>query len=116
PAHLRDASYRGAARRGHGSGYQYPHDFAEDVVPQAYAPDSVAQRQYYRPSTQRAEARCPTRRGRSRAILGRNNRAEAEESDRSDHRDRTGRAQAGRAQANPEEQSQAGQRPEPNAQ
>ena len=35
PAHLRDASYRGAARLGHGKGYQYPHDDPEGVVAQA---------------------------------------------------------------------------------
>src|SRR6202034_1797438 len=34
PAHLRDASYRGAARLGHGAGYRYPHDYAEGVVAQ----------------------------------------------------------------------------------
>ena len=35
PAHLRDASYRGAERLGHGSGYRYPHDFAERSRPAA---------------------------------------------------------------------------------
>ncbi len=33
PAHLRDTSYRGAARVGHGEGYQYPHDFEETSRP-----------------------------------------------------------------------------------
>jgi putative ATPase len=116
PAHLRDASYRGAARLGHGSGYQYPHDFAEGVVPQAYAPDSVAQRQYYRPSTHGAEARYAERWERIRAILGRDNHAASEQSDRSDHPDQADRAQAGRAQANPEEQAEPAERTEPNAQ
>ncbi len=32
PAHLRDASYPGAARLGHGKGYQYPHDYPEGIV------------------------------------------------------------------------------------
>jgi len=36
PRHLRDASYRGAARLGHGAGYQYAHDFAGGVAPQDY--------------------------------------------------------------------------------
>jgi putative ATPase len=75
PAHLRDASYRGAARLGHGRGYVYPHDADEGVVPQAYAPDLVAERRYYEPSGHGAEARYAERSERIRAILGR--RAEA---------------------------------------
>jgi putative ATPase len=69
PAHLRDASYRGAARLGHGGGYVYPHDAAEGVVPQAYAPDKVAGRRYYEPSGHGAEARYAERSERIRAIL-----------------------------------------------
>jgi putative ATPase len=69
PAHLRDAHYRGAARLGHGRGYQYPHDYAEGVVPQAYAPDAVAGRRYYEPSRHGAEARYSERSERIRAIL-----------------------------------------------
>ena len=71
PAHLRDDSYRGAARLGHGRGYQYPHDFADGVAPQAYAPDTVAARRYYQPSGHGAEARYAERSERIRAILGR---------------------------------------------
>jgi putative ATPase len=70
PAHLRDSSYRGAARLGHGRGYLYPHDFPEGVVAQAYAPDAVAGRRYYEPSRHGAEARYAERSGRIRAILG----------------------------------------------
>jgi putative ATPase len=69
PAHLRDASYRGAARLGHGGGYVYPHDAAEGVVPQAYAPEKVAGRRYYEPSGHGAEARYAERSERIRAIL-----------------------------------------------
>jgi putative ATPase len=69
PAHLRDASYRGAARLGHGRGYQYPHDYPEGVVAQAYAPDAVAGRRYYEPSRHGAEARYAERSERIRAIL-----------------------------------------------
>jgi len=69
PAHLRDASYRGAARLGHGSGYLYPHDYPEGVVAQKYSPDSVAQRRYYEPSRRGAEARCAERSERIAAIL-----------------------------------------------
>jgi putative ATPase len=71
PAHLRDASYRGAARLGHGRGYQYPHDYPEGVVTQAYAPDQVAGRRYYEPSRHGAEARYAERSEKIRAILGR---------------------------------------------
>ena len=44
PAHLRDASYRGAAKLGHGQGYLYPHDFAEGIVRQDYLPQAAAGR------------------------------------------------------------------------
>ncbi|HEY3245691.1 MAG TPA: replication-associated recombination protein A [Phycisphaerae bacterium] len=36
PRHLRDASYRGAQRLQHGTGYQYAHDFEGGVVGQDY--------------------------------------------------------------------------------
>ena len=70
PAHLRDSSYRGAARLGHGRGYLYPHDSPEGVVAQAYAPDAVAGRRYYEPSRHGAEARYAERSERIRSILG----------------------------------------------
>jgi len=71
PAHLRDNSYRGAARIGHGQGYQYPHDFADGVVAQQYAPDTLTGRRYYEPSRHGAEAKYAERSERIRAILGR---------------------------------------------
>ncbi len=69
PLHLRDAHYPGAARLSHGDGYEYPHDFAEGVVAQQYAPDSLAGRRYYEPSRHGAEARYADRAERIRAIL-----------------------------------------------
>jgi putative ATPase len=69
PKHLRDASYRGAARLGHGKGYLYPHDFPEGVVRQAYLPDAAAGRRYYQPSRHGTEARYADRSERIRAIL-----------------------------------------------
>ncbi len=51
PAHLRDAHYRGARSLGHGKGYEYPHDDPRGWVPQQYAPDDVAGRSYYEPSS-----------------------------------------------------------------
>ncbi len=50
PAHLRDAHYQGAAKLGHGSGYEYPHDDPRGWVAQDYRPDDVAGRTYYEPS------------------------------------------------------------------
>jgi putative ATPase len=51
PAHLRDAHYRGARSLGHGKGYEYPHDDPRGWLAQQYAPDDVAGRQYYVPSS-----------------------------------------------------------------
>jgi putative ATPase len=50
PAHLRDASYRGARSLGHGAGYEYPHDDPRGWLPQQYRPNDVAERRYYEPS------------------------------------------------------------------
>ncbi len=69
PAHLRDAHYPGAGKVGHGEGYRYPHDFDGGIVPQRYAPDSVAERRYYEPSRHGLEARVAERAERIRAIL-----------------------------------------------
>ena len=56
PAHLRDASYRGAKDIGHGEGYRYPHDDPRGWVEQDYRPAQVADRVYYEPSDHGAEA------------------------------------------------------------
>jgi len=69
PAHLRDAHYPGAKRLGHGKGYVYPHDLPEGIVAQQYAPDAVAGRAYYEPTTHGMEARYAERYARIRAIL-----------------------------------------------
>jgi putative ATPase len=45
PPHLRDASYPGARKLGHGVGYVYPHDHPE--TPQQYLPDELVGRRYY---------------------------------------------------------------------
>jgi putative ATPase len=79
PAHLRDAHYPGAGKVGHGEGYLYPHDFDGGIVPQRYAPDSVADRRYYEPSRHGLEARVAERAERIRAVLdqaGRGNEAD----------------------------------------
>ncbi|MBI3273218.1 MAG: replication-associated recombination protein A [Planctomycetes bacterium] len=41
---------------GYGAGYLYPHDHAGGVVDQAYLPDSLRDRSYYRPTTSGFEA------------------------------------------------------------
>ncbi len=69
PAHLRDASYAGAGRLGHGKGYLYPHDYPEGIVQQVYPPEEAAGRRYYEPSRHGAEARYADRAERIRAIL-----------------------------------------------
>jgi putative ATPase len=69
PAHLRDTSYRGAARLGHGKGYLYPHDFAEGIVRQDYLPEAAAGHRYYEPSRHGAEARYADRLERIRSML-----------------------------------------------
>jgi len=69
PRHLRDASYPGAARLGHGKGYAYPHDDPAGVVAQQYAPDGLTGRRYYEPTTRGGEARVTERAERIRAVL-----------------------------------------------
>jgi putative ATPase len=69
PPHLRDGHYPGASAQGHGVGYHYPHDSSEGIVEQAYAPEPVAQRDYYRPTTHGAEARWGDINDRIRRVL-----------------------------------------------
>ena len=55
PAHLRDGHYQGAARLGHGAGYEYPHDDPRGWVVQDYRPEHLSGRVYYEPSPHGAE-------------------------------------------------------------
>lgn len=50
PVHLRDAHYGGAAKLGHGVGYEYPHDDPRGWVDQQYRPDEVRHTVYYQPT------------------------------------------------------------------
>lgn len=50
PAHLRDASYKGAAALGHGKGYKYPHHYPGHWVQQQYLPDELVGAVFYEPS------------------------------------------------------------------
>ena len=47
PSHLKDASYAGAKKLGHGQGYKYAHDFPDHYVPQEYMPFKAT---YYEPT------------------------------------------------------------------
>lgn len=49
PSHLKDAHYSGAKKLGRGVGYKYPHDYESGWVNQQYLPDSIKNRQYYKP-------------------------------------------------------------------
>lgn len=51
PAHLKDSHYQGAAKRGHGIGYKYPHDYG-GYVKQQYLPNELYNKGivYYEPS------------------------------------------------------------------
>jgi putative ATPase len=55
PIHLRDSSYPGARRLGHGKGYQYPHDHPDAWVDQSYLPEALEGRRYYEPGDAGAE-------------------------------------------------------------
>jgi len=68
PDPLRDTSYPGAKRLGHGQGYLYPHDFPDHFVPQDYL---GAERTYYRPTTQGDEARMAERLQHLKALQAR---------------------------------------------
>jgi putative ATPase len=67
PEHLRDAHYKGAARLGHGQGYEYAHDHPGHFVPQDYL---GAERRYYEPTDQGAEKKIKERLERWRALAG----------------------------------------------
>ncbi|NQT89976.1 MAG: replication-associated recombination protein A [Candidatus Omnitrophica bacterium] len=47
PNHLKDASYHGAKRLGHGEGYKYAHSYKDHYVEQEYIPQ---RRKYYEPT------------------------------------------------------------------
>jgi putative ATPase len=58
PGHLRDASYAGAERLGHGKGYAYAHDHPGHFVAQDYL---GATRRYYEPGDQGVERKIKER-------------------------------------------------------
>ncbi len=50
PVHLQDAHYKGAAKLGHGVGYEYAHDFPKHFSRQQYLPEEIKDQVFYRPS------------------------------------------------------------------
>src|SRR5690606_23821774 len=70
PPHLRDASYPGAKKLGHGDGYRYPHSDAVGVVSQQYAPDELRGIRYYEPTERGYEREVGARLEKLRRILG----------------------------------------------
>ncbi|WP_027363489.1 replication-associated recombination protein A [Desulfotruncus alcoholivorax] len=55
PLHLRDTSYSGAKKLGHGKGYLYPHNYPGHWVQQEYLPDNLKNKEFYLPSEQGRE-------------------------------------------------------------
>ncbi|MBP7215677.1 MAG: replication-associated recombination protein A [Candidatus Omnitrophica bacterium] len=58
PDHLKDASYKGAEELGHGTGYQYAHDYKDHYVHQKYTRKKVT---YYKPTDMGHEAKMKQR-------------------------------------------------------
>ncbi|MGF7058838.1 AAA family ATPase [Brassicibacter mesophilus] len=50
PIHLKDASYKGASKFGHGKGYLYPHDYQNNYIHQQYLPEELIGVKYYNPT------------------------------------------------------------------
>ncbi|WP_438823292.1 replication-associated recombination protein A [Nocardioides imazamoxiresistens] len=69
PAHLRDAHYAGAKKIGHGQAYVYAHDAPYGIATQTYAPEPVADKRYYQPTSNGAEAATGERWARVRRIV-----------------------------------------------
>lgn len=57
PTHLQDAHYKGAAKLGRGTGYQYAHDYPNHYVEQQYLPYELKGEKYYEPSWNGYEAK-----------------------------------------------------------
>lgn len=51
PAHLKDAHYSGAKKLGRGVEYAYPHNYPGSWVEQQYLPDTLKNKQYYKPKS-----------------------------------------------------------------
>ena len=50
PVHLQDSHYKGAGKLGHGTGYQYAHDYHNHYVEQQYLPTELKGKVFYQPT------------------------------------------------------------------
>ena len=50
PVHLQDSHYKGAGKLGHGTGYQYAHDYPNHYVEQQYLPTELKGKVFYQPT------------------------------------------------------------------
>ena len=57
PLHIRNAPTKLMKNLDYGKGYQYAHDYEEKITSMQCLPDSLKDREYYRPGTQGLEAR-----------------------------------------------------------
>src|SRR3954465_4660961 len=69
PPHLRDAHYQGSKSLGHGTSYTYSHDAPYGIAEQQYAPDVIAEGEYYQPTSLGAEAAVKERWERIRRLV-----------------------------------------------
>jgi putative ATPase len=69
PIHLRDGSYAGAKRLGHGKGYKYAHNEPNAVAVQQYLPDALIDARYYTPTDRGHEADFAVRLEKLRALI-----------------------------------------------
>jgi putative ATPase len=69
PPHLRDAHYQGSKSLGHGTSYTYSHDEPYGIAEQQYAPDVIADAEYYQPTSLGAEAAVKERWERIRRLI-----------------------------------------------
>jgi putative ATPase len=69
PSHLRDGSYSGAKRLGHGKGYIYAHDATNAVAQQQYLPDTLVGTEYYVPTDRGHESEFRSRLAKLRKLL-----------------------------------------------
>ncbi len=107
PEHLRDASYRGAKRLGHGEGYQYAHDFPGHFVPQRYLEEA---RRYYEPTDQGVEKKIKDRLEKWRAQF---EQAFSEEGTRPEGRGARGKSAEEREPEKEKRQAPESKKPEP---
>ena len=63
------AHYSGAKKLGHGARYKYSHDEPFGIAEQQYAPDVVADAEYYKPTSLGAEAAIKERWERVRRLI-----------------------------------------------